>query len=274
MKIWIFALIAGLAGFIHGATSSEPPFPSLQEAAVSIRRLAAVWWADRMANRADLAFTKSGDAVGPDPDSKDTTSMPSGGNRSLGITQDTVFDEEINKPTDWNSNGEPQSEMAGVLVTEQRLSVDANKLKLLDLLEHLSEKCDIELVGKDALANKVVSAKFDSMKVEDGIRHLMRIGRMENYALSYRTCPGGQYAVSQIMFLPGDDDLEEYRIAKAGPEVDSTMPDYRKDGFLGDDLPAKVPKGMLADIQAEIRTNVPEEMRAETLAEILGGPTE
>jgi hypothetical protein len=197
--------------------------------------------------------------------------MPPGGNRSLEITQDTVFDEGTNKPTDWNSDLEPQSEMAGVLVTEQGLSVDAKKMKLLNLLEHLSEKWDIELVGTEALADRVVSVKFDSMKVEDGIRQLMRIAGVENYALSYRVGPGGQYAVSQIVFFPGDDDFsEDYRIAKAGPEVDLTMPDYLEDQLLDDDLTAKVPEGILADIQGEIRTTVPEEMRADILAEILG----
>ena len=226
-----------------------------------------------MGNRADFVFTKNGNAVRPDPDSKGTTFMLSGENRSLETTQDTVFDEGINKPTDWNNDSEPQGEVVGVLVTEQGLSVNANELKLLNLLEHLSEKCDIELVGKDALVDKVVSARFDSMKVEHGIRQLMRIAGVENYALSYRTCPGGQYAVSQIVFLSGDDDFSEhYSIAQGSPEVDLTMPDHHLQGqFLGDDFTAEVPEQMLADVQAEIRANVPEEMRADILAEILGG---
>jgi hypothetical protein len=162
--------------------------------------------------------------------------------------------------------------MAGVLVTEHGLSVDAKNLYLANLLEHLSEKCNIELVGKDALARKVVSAKFDTMKLDDGIRQLMRIARVANYALSYRTGPGGRCAVTHIVFLPEDhESSEDHRIAKGGPQVDLTMPDHPEEQLLDDNLTAKVPEGMLADVQAEIRANVPEEMRADVLAEILGG---
>ena len=270
MKIWRFALIAAVAGFIHGVTSSEPPFCHLQQAAVSIIRLPVSWLAIRMANGGHLAFAKHRNTLVPHRESENTVSITSAVLKKPQATECRLLDAGINEPTDWKSDAETKGEMAGVLVAENSLSVNAKNLSLSSLLEDLREKCDIEILGKDALSDKVISGKFDSMKVEDGIRQIMRIAGVENYALSYRTGPEGQYGVSQIVLLPGDDDFsEDYRIAKAWPEVDLAMPDHLKAQSLGN-VAAEIPEDILADLKAEIQAEVPEEMRADMLAEILG----
>ena len=269
MKIWKFALIAAVAGFIHGVTSSEPPYASLQEAAVSITRLPVVWWANRMANPSDLAFSNHKSAVATCTRSEGTTSTSSAGQGEAENTRFRVPDAGTNMPTDRKSDSATKGSMAGVLLTENGLSVDATSLNLSNLLDHLSEKCNFEIVGKDALSDKVISAKFDFMRVEDGIRGLMRIAGVENYALTYRTDPEGHHAVSQIVFMPRDNEVsDDYRIAKARQEADSKMPDHRKADSLGNVAP-EVPDEILADVQAAIKAEVPAEMQAAILAETL-----
>jgi hypothetical protein len=160
--------------------------------------------------------------------------------------------------------------MAGVLVAENSLSVNAKNSSLSSLLEDLSEKCDIEILGKDALSDKVISAKFDSMKVEDGIRQIMRIAGVKNYALSYRTDSEDQYSVSQIVLLPGNNEVsEDDRLARAQEETGSRMSDHLKAPSLGN-VAAEIPEEILADFKAEIQAEVAADMQADILAEILG----
>jgi hypothetical protein len=252
---------------IHGATSSESPFPPLQQAAVSITRLAVPWWANRMANSGHLAFAKDRNTVMLHPGSENTASIPSAVQKKLDAPQSRLLDAGINEPTDWKSDSETKGGMTGTLVTGNSLSVNAENISLLSLLENLSRKCDIEILGKDALCDKVISAEFDSMKVEHGIRQIMRIAGVDNYALTYRTDPEDQYSVSQIVLLPVDHKVpEDHPIAKAGPQVDLT--DHPQAQSLGN-VAAEIPEEILADLKAEIQAEVPADMQADTLAEIL-----
>ena len=268
MKIWKFVLIAAVAGFIHGATSAEPPFPTLQQAVVSITRLPMSWWANRMANGGQLAFAKHRNTVMPHPGSENTASIISAMHKKLEATESRLLHAGINEPTDWKRDSETKGGMSGVLVAENSLSVNAKNLSLLSLLEDLSRKCDIEILGQDALFDKVISAKFDSTKVEDGIRQIMRIAGVDNYALTYRNHPEDQYSVSQIVLLPVDHEVPEDRsIAKAGPQV--VLTDHLQAQSLGN-AAAEIPEEILADLKAEIQAEVPADMQADTLAEILG----
>lgn len=269
MKIWKLALIAAIAGLILGVTCSEPPFPGLQQAAVSITRLRMPWWADRMGDCGDIALAKHANAVVSHAESEGTTSTTSAVHRASETNQLRVLERGINKPTDWKSNLESKSRIAGVLVAENSLSVDAKNLNLLNLLQDLSEKCDIEIVGKDALADKLISAKFDCVTVEDGIRQLMRIAGVENYAISYGADSGDQYAVSQIVLLPRDNEVsEDYPLAKAEQEADSGIPNQLHAEILRE-LRPEVREEILADVQAAIVAEVPAEVQADILAEIL-----
>jgi hypothetical protein len=174
----------------------------------------------------------------------------------------------IKESSNWKRDSETKGGMSGVLVTGNSLSVNAKDLSLLSLLEDLSRKCDIEILGKDALFDRVVSAKFDSMKVEDGIRQIMRITGLDNYALTYRNHPEGQYSVSQIVLLPVDHEVpEDHPIAKAVPQVDLT--DHLQAQSLGN-VAAEIPEAILGDLKAEIQAEVPAGMQADTLAKILG----
>ena len=270
MKLWRFALIAALAGFIHGATSSEPPFSHLQKAAASITRLPVSWWANRVANSGHLAFVKHGDTVVPPAGSENTESITSALPRKLEATEGRLLHAGINEPTDWERDAETKGGMAGLLVAENSLSVNVKNSSLSSLLEDLSEKCDIEIRGKDALSDKVISAKFDSMKVEDGIRQIMRIAGVGNYALSYRIDPEDQYSVSQIVLLPGDNEVsEDNRLARAQEETASRMPDHPKAPSLGN-VAAEIPEEILADFKAEIQAEVAADMQGDILTEILG----
>ena len=269
MNLWRFAVIAAVAGFIHGTTSSEPPFPTLQQTVASITRLPAAWWANRMANGGQLAFARHRNTVMPHPRSKNTKSIVSAVRKKPKATENRLLDAGIKEPTDWKRDSETKGGMSGVLVTGNSLSVNAKNLSLSSLLENLSRKCDIEILGKDALCDKVISAKFDSMKVEDGIRQIMRIAGVGNYALSYRIDPEDQYSVSQIVLLPGGNEVSEdyYPIAKAGPKADLTMPDHPKAPSLGN-VEAEIPEEILADLKAEIQAEVPADMQADILGEL------
>ena len=268
MRLWRFALIAAVAGFIHGTTSSEPPFPTLQQTVASITRLPAAWWANRMANGGQLAFARHRNTVMPHPRSKNTKSIVSAVRKKPKATENRLLDAGIKEPTDWKRDSETKGGMAGVLVTGNSLSVNVKNLSLSSLLEDLSRKCDIEILGKDALCDKVISAKFDSMKVEDGIRQIMRIAGVQNYALSYRNDPQDQYGVSQIVLLPIHHEVPEDRpLARAEPQVDLT--DHLQAQSLGN-VAAEIPEEILANLKAEIQAQVPADMQAEILAEILG----
>lgn len=223
-----------------------------------------------MANCGHLAFTTHRNIVGPHPGSENTVSITSAVRRKSQTTGSRLLAAGINEPTDWKSDLETKGGMAGVQVAENSLSVNAKNLSLSSLLEDLSEKCDIEILGKDALSDKVISAKFDSMKVEDGIRQIMRIAGVENYALSYRTDPEDQYSVSQIVLLPEDNEgLEDDRLARTQEETGSRMPDHLKAQSLGN-VAVEIPEEILADFKAEIQAEVPADMQADILAETLG----
>ncbi len=268
MRIWRLAFIASVAGFIYGVTSSEPPFSHLQKAALSIPRLPMSWWAPGTASCSNSVLTRHKSEVVPHLEARDATFTVPVAPMCSETIHFGVPEEENNKPTDCKSDLGFQDGIAGVLIGENSFSIDAKNLSLSSLLEELSDKCHIEIVGKDTLVGKVISAKFDSMKVEDGIRQMMRIAGVENYALSYRTDPEDQYSVSQIVLLPADHEVPEARpIAKAGPQVDLTdHPEAQSPGNVA----AEIPEEILADLRAEIRAEVPANMQAEILAEMLG----
>ena len=268
MRIWRLAFIAAVAGFIYGVTSSEPPFSHLQKAALSITRLPMSWWANRMANGGHLTLAKHRKTVVPHPGSENTKSIISAAHKKLDATENRLLDAEINEPTDWKGDVETKGEMAGVLVTENLLSVNAKNLSLSSLLEDLSKKCDIEILGKDAPCDKVISAKFDSMKLEDGIRQLMRVAGIENYALSYRIAAEDQCAVSQIILFPEDSAVSENQhFAKPQQEAGSQVTDHRQAELIKE-LATGVPEEIPADVRAEIQEEVPAEMQAGILAEM------
>lgn len=180
-----------------------------------------------------------------------------------------VLEGSVNKPTDKKSGSESKTGIPGVLIGENSFSIDVKNFSLSSLLEELSGKCNIEIVGKDALVGKVISAKFDSMKLENGIRQLMHVAGIENHALSYRIESDGQCGVSQIILLPRDSAVSENQhFANPQQEAGSEMTDEPQPALIRE-LAAEVPGGILADVQAEIQDEVPTEMQADILAEML-----
>jgi hypothetical protein len=185
------------------------------------------------------------------------------------IIQCRVLDDAVNKPTDKDNSSESQTGIPGVQIGEDSFSIDAVNLSLSSLLEELRDKCNIEIMGKDALVGKVISAKFDSTKLEDGIRQLMRVAGIENYALSYRIESEGQSAVSQIILLPGDGAVSENQhSAKSQQKAGFEMTDHRQAALIRE-LAARAPEEIPADVRAEIQEEVPPEMQADILAEML-----
>jgi hypothetical protein len=269
MKIWRLAFIAAVVGFIYGVTSSEPPFSHLQEAALSITRFPISWWADHTASRSNSALTRHTSDVVPHLESRDATFTAPVAPKCSETIQFRVLEGAVNKPTDKESDSESQTGIPGVRIGEDSFSIDAVNLSFSSLLKELSDKCDIQIVGRDTLVGKVISAKFDSMKLEDGIRQLMRVAGIENYALSYRIESEGQCAVSQIILLPRDSAVSENRhFARPQQQAGSEMTDDPQAALIREPA-AEVPGEILADVQAEIQEEVPAEMQADILAEML-----
>jgi hypothetical protein len=180
-----------------------------------------------------------------------------------------ALERAVIKPTDKESGSESQTGIPGVRIGEDSFSIDAKNLSLSSLLEELSDKCNIEILGRDALVGKVISANFDSMKLENGIRQLMRVAGIENYALSYRIESEGQCAVSQIILLPRDSAVSENQhFAWPQQQAGSAMTDDPQAALIRE-LTAEVPREIVADVQAEIQEEVPTEMQADILAEML-----
>ena len=71
----------------------------------------------------------------------------------------------------------------------------------MELFEDIGKGC-VYISGKHVVCNKVISARFHDMNLEDGMRHIVRIAGIENYALTYRNDLRSQYPVSQIFFFP------------------------------------------------------------------------
>lgn len=81
--------------------------------------------------------------------------------------------------------------------------MDVKGINLLKLFETLGRKCDIDIFGKTVISNKVISTKFENMGLEKGIKCLIWIAPLENYALMYRKDVGSECTVSHIFFFPG-----------------------------------------------------------------------
>jgi hypothetical protein len=260
MKTWKFALIAVAAGLIHGMTSSEPPFPSLQRAVVAMTHLPVSRWVERIGKPGQTALTTYANTIVRYARSKDTTSIASAAH---GESDRIALEDRINKPTNWKSNSEPQRQTPAVRPAEGLFSVHVNNANLLDVLKDLGKECDIDIVNEDALADKAISVKLNSIELEDGIRQLMRIAGVENYALSYRKESGNQYIVSQIICLPGEaTDSDHYLLTKATQEADLSSLS---------ELPLEAQKELREEIPAELRDQVLSDIPEELLAELREG---
>ena len=269
MRIWRLAFIASVAGFIYGVTSSEPPFSHLQKAGLSITRLPMSWWVDGTASCSKSALTRHTSEVVPHLESRDATFTAPVAPKSSETIQFRVLDGSANKPTDNKSGSESKTGIPGVLIGDNSFSVDATNLSLSSLFKELSGKCNIEIIGKDALVGKVISAKFDSMKLDNGIRHLMHVAGIDNHALSYRIESDGQCGVSQLILLPRHSAVSENQhFAKPQQEAGPEMADDPEAALIRE-LAADLPGDILADVQAEIQEEVPTEMQADILAEML-----
>jgi len=253
MKTWKFVLIAVAAGLIHGITSSEPPFPSLQRAAVAITHLPVSRWVERIGKPGQTALTTYANTIARHARSKDSTPIACAAH---GESDRIELDDRINKPTNWKSNSEPQRQTPAVWLTDGLFSVNVNKANLLNILKDLGKKWDIDIVNKDALADKAISVKLNSVELEDGIRQLMRTAGVENYALSYRKESGNRYIVSQIICLPDEaTDSERYHVAEATQEADLSPlselpPEAKKE--LQEEIPAELRDQVLSDIPEEL----------------------
>jgi len=150
-----------------------------------------------------------------------------------------------------------------VRLTGNSLSVAVKNKNLIELLDELGETGHIEILGQDSLPDITISAKFDNMEVEDGIRQLIRIAGIENYALSHRQDSENQYTVSQIVFLPGEyEPSRPYHLARATPDIDSQVLS---------ELPAEVQDELAEEIPAEYRGQLLHDLPSEVLAELRKG---
>lgn len=205
----------------------------------------------------------------PHLESRDATFTAPAAPKCSETIQFRVLEGAVNKSTDKKSSSEYQTGIPGLRIGENSFSIDAKNLSLPSVLEELSDKCDIEIVGQDALVGKVISAKFDSTKLEDGIRQLMHVAGIENYALSHRIESESQCAVSQIILLPRNSEVsEDQHFSEPQQGAGSEMTDDRQAELISK-LAAEVPGEILADVQAEIQEEVPIQMQADILAEML-----
>lgn len=216
--MWQLALIAAIAGFIHGVTSSDPPFPSLQHAAVAVTQLPVSSRAERIGNTAQMVFAKYTNAISHYAGSRDTMYIASVPHKQPNATESRVLHEQAGRPHDLKTNCEPQMAIPDVWLAGSLLSVDVNNRSLTELLEDIGERCRIEVLGRDTVPDIPVSAKFDSVEVEDGVRRLMRIAGIGNYALSHRQDSENHSIVTQIVVLPGEyKPSDRYQLARATP---------------------------------------------------------
>jgi hypothetical protein len=150
-----------------------------------------------------------------------------------------------------------------VLLAGNLLSVDVKNRSLTALLEDIGERSQTEILGHDSLPDTRISAKFDGAEVEEGIRQLMRIAGVENYALSHRKDSENQYAVSQIIFLPGEHEPSpSHQLARATPELDTQV---RRE------LPVEVQDELQEEIPAEFQGQLLHDLPHEVLAELRKG---
>ena len=143
------------------------------------------------------------------------------------------------KKISWlNTQGKKGERGTFISIQEGALSVDVESIDLLGLFEELCKRLDIEIVGKDAISGKVISVKFNDMNLEDGIRRLIRIAGIDNYAIEYRQGSESRYAVSRFFFLSGGArPLERFVLnqesgLEPGNGVDPEIVDDRKDQGL------------------------------------------
>jgi hypothetical protein len=212
------ALIATIAGFIHGVASSDAPFPSLQHVAVAVTQLPVASWAEGIGNTAQMVFAKYTNTIPHYAGSRDTMYIASVPHKQVNATESRVLHEQAGRPHDLKTSCEPQMAIPDVWLAGGLLSVDVKNRSLTELLEDIGERCRIEVLGRDAVPDIPVSAKFDSVEVEGGIRRLMRIAGIGNYTLSHRQDSENHYIVTQIVVLPGEyKPSDRYQLPRATP---------------------------------------------------------
>jgi hypothetical protein len=164
-------------------------------------------------------------------------------------SQHVTFDQLTNEPGQWTQTEEGESGLLGVHLARGLLSVDVENMSLLRLLEDIGQRCRIDILGKHILSDKLISAKLHNMQLDYGIRRLMRVSGVKNYALSYRNDQTGQHTVAQIVLFPEENEgSKDYYLARAEQESDSELPDH-------------IRAEILEDFKAEVREEIPNELQ-------------
>ena len=98
------------------------------------------------------------------------------------------------------------------------LSVDVTDISPTQLFKDLAKRCNVDIFSPEVLEDKVISANFRNGKLAEGIKTLLRISGVANYALIYRSDVPGRSTVSQIFFFPGSSvDGDGYPTGEISP---------------------------------------------------------
>jgi len=103
------------------------------------------------------------------------------------------------------------------------LSVDIKDVDTKTVFKILEEKGKIEILNKKILPDKKVSIKFKDLKIEEGIKRLMRICSIRNYLIIFReeVKPGESKVAKLILIKAEAGSLPEAEKKAEVPEVPS-----------------------------------------------------
>ena len=133
-----------------------------------------------------------------------------------------------------------------VVVQQGRLSVDLQAADLAQVLAHIGRQANIRMIPGPS-SGKRVSARFEGVKLEEGIRRLLRLASL-NHSFLYARGSTGAVAIAEVRVLGEGKDAIPSQATVAEPGVQEqeiepqTAPDPkpRRQARMGSEAPQPV----------------------------------